>query len=298
MTPRPILARFKSTNIWFFAVDRCLTEAEFHEIGKARHVREVTSWLGTLADWFCSTRKEAAKRLVYHIQHAKDPQIRLTSGVALQKLVAAPDKAHFRFESVDETTVKFRVCAQSIRHEVTVAPTRALAAVRDAILKVKRDAAGPAGILGHGAARRAVPGRMPERPYGPTVEAIDLSACARYQELRRNREHAPIVELLDTLADPATFWAIRAALDKQRRAEVAADLPEHERPAPLSRARPRPVLDALHFKPTLEITEPAPGVFQVAWHAEPSDPEHKCAHREMDAVLLVTRSHLHCIYAW
>ena len=303
MTNEPVLAIFESSNIWLFAVDRRMTEAEFHEIGKARHIGEVTSWSGVLADWFCGTRKEPARRLAYHIQHASDPQIRLMSGVALQKLVAAPYRRHFRFESVDETTVRFRVVGQGILQEVTVTPSRVLTAVRDVILTVKEVRAASGGVLERGPAWGGVKGgasgagRGPERTFGPTVEPIDLHACARYQDLRRNRAHAPIVELLGALADPATFWVIKAALEKQRRTEIAADLPAPWRQTPFGHVRRRAASDALHFKPTLEITELTPGVFQVAWHAEPQDPKHQCAHREIDVVLLVTSSHVHCIYA-
>lgn len=293
MTTEPIFARFKSTNIWPFAVDRRMSSTEFRRIGKARHVREVTSWRGAVADWICGTRKERARRLAYDLQHASDPQVRLTSAVALQQLVAAPYQRNFRFESLDAATVKLRISAPGIAQEVTVTPARALTAVRDAILGGKQSGAACADALPRSAAER-----ISGHTCAARVEPIDLSACLRYRELTRHRTQAPLVALLDTLADPATFWAIRTVLEQQR--EVAVKERGVSRRQWLTAAgylRPRAAPAALHFRPTLALTEPTPGVFQLAWHAEPQAPEHKCAHRAFDAVLLVTRAHIHCIYA-
>ncbi|AKM33362.1 hypothetical protein AB870_24565 (plasmid) [Pandoraea faecigallinarum] len=287
MNNKPILALFESTNRWLPAIDRRMTEAEFHEIGNARHFREIASWTSALADWLCGTRKEAAKRLAYHILHANDPQVRMTSGVALQKLVAAPYKANFRFESLDDATVKFRVAGRSVRQDVTVTPAGTLTAVRDAIVNVRNAAARHAAELGRMAVGMGV----------PTVEPIELSACAHYQDLKRGGAHATIVELLDSLASPATFWAIKAALEMQRTTAMQRDLHWREWPVAAGGVTRRAVPDTLHFAPTLEITQPSAGVFQLAWHAEPEAPAHKCAHRAFDVVLLVTRAHMHCIYA-
>lgn len=305
MSTEPILALFKSTNIGLFAVNRRMSAAEFRKVGKARHVSEVTSRMGALVDWLCGTHKEMAKQLAHHVQNASDPQRRLASAVMLQKLVAAPYQGNFRFESVDETTVKFRVSGRGIQQEVTVTPAPALTAVRDAILSVKRAGVMPAGVAAHGgrpahgaqARQQAGAERGVASAGGPRVDPIDLNACPRYQELTRGRANAWLVALLGALADPAAFWAIKAALDTQRELAMPADLPRRQWMVAAGYLRERAATGALHFRPTLALTEPVPGVFQLAWHAEPEALEHKCAHRTFDVVLLVTRAHMHCLYA-
>lgn len=295
-----------STNL-FIRVDREITAEQYDAIqsNNIEEIANLTGFLSQFADLVCGTKKvEAVKLAVAMANLRNDASQRLTSAAALQRLVASPYQANFKFDTDHDGLVRARViCPDNTVLEWTAPPPSECRTLMNNIL-------GPRPAAGEESRSQA--------PVDPDVASEFTDPGLTTASSRRSQtfiERDPEFELGYALSDmPAcyhevmkkltqheTFKVLQKQLDAQRLVDLKDRMEMLVRSGLLSRSAvgsaqaPSPTIDDRIFAPHLQVRRMGDDAWLVTYQAKATN--HDSPFSTYDATFLLSGKNALCLYA-
>ncbi|WCH23629.1 hypothetical protein [Aeromonas salmonicida] len=89
--------------------NRKITESDMEKISSATNINDVSSIFGNIVDWFCGTRKEAAKAELFHLIHSELGYQKIEHFTKLKNMASPVYKDNFTYQASNCENGSFNV---------------------------------------------------------------------------------------------------------------------------------------------------------------------------------------------